>query len=311
MNRFAFLLLGIALIFPPLARGESEEVSVLTVGNSFADNALNFLPALAEAADRKLIAVRANLGGCTFERHWKHVAAFEADPTSKAGSPYANGTKSLDELLKSRKWNYVTIQQVSFKSHDLATYQPYADNLYRYIKERAPDAEILVHQIWAYRVDDPRFVPANEGKEPHTHKEMYEQVRTAYHAFADKWDLDILPSGDAMFAADTDPVWGYKPDTEFDFKNAKKPELPNQDHSLHRGWTWMTKDEKSFLRIDGHHAGRAGEYLIGCVWFEKLFGESVVGNSFVPHDIAPDYAAFLQETAHEAVAAQKVAAVAN
>ncbi|MEC5128779.1 DUF4886 domain-containing protein [Verrucomicrobiales bacterium BCK34] len=311
MNRLTFLLFSIALAFSPPLRGESEPVAVLTVGNSFADNALKFLPALAEASDRKLIAVRANLGGCTFERHWNHVAAFEKDPKSKAGSPYAKGTKSLDELLKSREWDFITIQQVSFKSHDLETYQPYADKLYHYIKERAPDAEILVHQIWAYRVDDPRFVPANAGKEPHTHKVMYEDVRAAYHAFADKWDLDILPSGDAMFAADTDPEWGYKPDTTFDFKAAKKPELPNQEHSLHRGWAWGTQNGKSFLRIDGHHAGRAGEYLIGCVWFEKLFGESVLGNTFVPDDIAPDYAAFLQQTAHEAVVAQTVEAVAN
>ncbi len=308
MNRLTFLLFAITLAFSPNVRGESDAISVLTVGNSFADNALNFLPALAEAADRDLVAVRANLGGCTFERHWKHVEAFEKDPTSKLGSPYANGTKSLDGLLRSREWDFVTIQQVSFKSHDLETYQPYADNLYHYIKERAPKAKILVHQIWAYRVDDPRFVPANQGIQPHTHQEMYEQVRTAYHAFADKWDLDILPSGDAMFAADTDPKWGFRPDLEFDFKNAKPPALPDQSHSLHRGWSWVKQNDKRILRMDGHHASRAGEYLIGCVWFEKLFGESVVDNGFVPDFLEADYAAFLRRTAHEAV--EVVAAVA-
>ncbi len=308
MNRLIVLLFAITLAFSPNVRGESDAISVLTVGNSFADNALKFLPALAEAADRDLVAVRANLGGCTFERHWKHVEAFEKDPTSKMGSPYANGTKSLDGLLRSREWDFVTIQQVSFKSHDLETYQPYADNLYHYIKERAPKAKILVHQIWAYRVDDPRFVPANEGIQPHTHQEMYEQVRTAYHAFADKWDLDILPSGDAMFAADTDPKWGFRPDLEFDFKNAKPPALPDQSHSLHRGWSWVKQNDKRILRMDGHHASRAGEYLIGCVWFEKLFGESVVDNGFVPDFLEADYAAFLRRTAHEAV--EVVAAVA-
>lgn len=306
MNRLVVLLFSIALAFAHTleVRAESQTVSVLTVGNSFSDNALNFLPALAEGANRPLVAVRANLGGCTLERHWKHVAAFEKDPTGEEGSPYIKGTQSLDQLLKSREWDFVTMQQVSYRSHDLDTYQPYADNLYHYIKERAPKATILVHQIWAYRVDDPRFVPANDGIEPHTHKEMYEQVRAAYHAFADKWDLGILPSGDAMFAADTDSEWGYSPDTEFDFKNAKPPALPNQDHSLHTGWFWKTQDGDRFLKLDGHHANRTGEYLLGCVWFEMLFGESVVDNTFVPEGLDPDYAAFLRKTAHDVVAAE-------
>ena len=306
MNRLVRILLGITLVTASTfdVRGESEAVSVLTVGNSFADNALNFLPALAEEANRPLIAVRANLGGCTFERHWNHVAAYEKDPTSKDGSPYLKGTKSLDHLLRSREWNSVTMQQVSYLSHDLKTYQPYADNLYRYIKERAPKATILVHQIWAYRLDNPRFVPANDGVEPHTHEEMYEQVRAAYHTFAKKWDLGILPSGDAMFVADTDPKWGYKPETAFDFKAAKSPLLPNQDHSLHTGWFWKKQGEECFLKLDGHHANRAGEYLLGCVWFEKLFGESVLDNAFVPEGMDPGYAAFLRKTSHAVVSAQ-------
>lgn len=29
--------------------------------------------------------------------------------------------------------------------------------------------------------------------------------------------------------------------------------------------------------MDGHHANLAGEYLGACVWYEELFGDSVVG----------------------------------
>ncbi|MBN2316785.1 MAG: hypothetical protein JXM79_22850 [Sedimentisphaerales bacterium] len=61
-----------------------------------------------------------------------------------------------------------------------------------------------MHQTWAYRVDDPRFTPANEGKEPHTHAIMYQQVRQAYHPMAGKLGTGILPSGDAMYITDTD-----------------------------------------------------------------------------------------------------------
>jgi hypothetical protein len=39
--------------------------------------------------------------------------------------------------------------------------------------------------------------------------------------------------------------------------------------------------------------------------YEVLFGESVVGNSFVPPEIHRNYARFLQETAHQAVAKEQ------
>ena len=304
MNRSCLSLLCLSFLFSSACADEkkSKTVSVLTVGNSFAENALTYLPALAIDAGHRVVEGRANLGGCTMERHWKHVAAFQKDPESKDGSPYGKGTLSLDGMLKNRNWDFITMQQVSFKSHDLDTYYPYAKDLYHFIKERAPDSKIMAHQIWAYRVDDPRFVPKNAGKEPHTHQEMYEQVRKAYHSFAKEFDLGIIPSGDAMYLADVDPEFGYKPDPEFDFENAKPPALPDQTHSLHTGWYWKKNDSgESALKIDGHHAGNAGKYLLGCVWFEVLFGESVVNNGFVPEGIEPDYAAFLRKKAHEAV----------
>ena len=53
--------------------------------------------------------------------------------------------------------------------------------------------------------------------------------------------------------------------------------------------------------MDGHHASAAGCFLIGCTWYEVLFGESVVENSFVPEKIELDYAKFLKGAAHRAV----------
>jgi hypothetical protein len=47
------------------------------------------------------------------------------------------------------------VQQASIKSHDLETYRPHMANLVDYIKKYAPKSKIIVHQTWAYRVDDP------------------------------------------------------------------------------------------------------------------------------------------------------------
>ncbi len=285
------------------ASAAPQTVRLLTVGNSFADNSLTYLPQIVEAAGHELIVGKANLGGCTFERHWGHVAKHEADPDDPEGSPYQGGKKSLDDLLRQDQWDFITVQQVSYKSHDLKTYQPFADNLLAYIRERAPRAKILAHQIWAYRVDDPRFKPENEGKEPHNRKVMYEQVRAAYHALAKEQKLGIIPSGDAMYLADSDYKWGFRPDHGFD-PSAQPQTLPDQAHSLHAGWHWRKgKDGSRQLRMDGHHASAAGKYLLGCVWFEALFGESVEANAFAPDGFDPDYARFLRATAHRAFAA--------
>lgn len=304
MNRIFFCFLTLLVIVSSYSADEKKPktVSVLTIGNSFAENALTYLDEIANDAGHEIIAERANLGGCSLERHWNNVVAFQKNPDGKYSTPYGGGKLSLDEMLESREWDFISLQQRSILSHDPATYEPFGRNLYHFIEERRPDSKIMVHQTWAYRVDDPRFVPANEGKEPHTHREMYEQVREAYHAFADEFDLGILPSGDAMFLADTDPKMGYRPDEEFVFETAVPPALPDETYSLHTGWYWKKDDDgKSSLRIDGHHAGTAGKFLLGCVWFEVLFEESVLGNSFLPKELDPDYAAFLREKAHEAV----------
>ena len=111
----------------------------------------------------------------------------------------------------------------------------------------------------------------------------------------------IIPVGDGFHLADNGPNWGCRLDIKFDFKNAPPPALPNQTHSLHGGWRWTKKGDKQTLTMDGHHASDAGQYLAACVFYEVLFGESVVGNKFAPPDLDPAYVRFLQETAHQAV----------
>ncbi len=308
-RRLSFAALLLCLLFAGQAGAEPKTVRLLTIGNSFAENAMTYFPRLAEAAGHQIIYGAANLGGCTLERHWRHVTQHEADPEGDEGSPYKGG-RALAELLVQEDWDFITIQQASPISHDLSTYYPFAKDLVSYIRERAPNAEITIHQTWAYRVDDQRFTTSKKDDLPDTQQKMFEQVRKAYHSVAEDLGLSLAPCGDAMFLGDTDPEWGYQPDAEFDFTTAIEPQLPKQLHSLHTGWQWNRKrnDDKSVPRrlgLDGHHASEAGKYLLGCVWFETFFEERVVENSFVPRGFDPVYAEFLRETAHRAVAELK------
>jgi hypothetical protein len=82
-------------------------VRVLTIGNSFSDNATEYLPTLAEAGGKQLVLYKASLGGCSLERHVKLARAAQDDPQSAVGRPYGKeGAKySLPEALVKNKWD--------------------------------------------------------------------------------------------------------------------------------------------------------------------------------------------------------------
>jgi len=302
---FAFLFfLGLigqsALAVEPAKSAGKKTVRVMTIGNSFSQDATFFLDELAAADGNELILKTANIGGSSMQQHWDKAQLHEKDPTDKAGVYTAD--RGLKEILNDGPHDFVTIQQRSLASHDVETYRPYAANLQAYVKKHAPAAELILHETWAYRVDDPRFsVKAPKAGEPKSHQEMYEMLAKSYRAIAQELGVKVIPVGDAFYAADTNPQWGYQVDAKFDVKQAKHPALPDQTHSLHVGRKWSTKDKSpATLGMDGHHASVAGRYLGACVWYEVLFKTSCVGNKFTA-GLEGDYARFLQETAHNAV----------
>jgi hypothetical protein len=301
MNHLARLTIAFLLLTLSVFAGEPKTIRILTIGNSFSANATKYLKDLAKAGGHTLIHNSLVIGGSSFQVH--------ADKTKAEGKArlYSNG-KDLVSNLTVDRWDYVTIQQASIKSHDYGTYQPHAGFLRDLFVKLAPQAKLLIHQTWAYRVDDPRFaVKEPKPGEPKTQEEMYRGLAAAYDRLAAEFGTKIIPVGDAMFNADTDTKWGFKPDPKpFDAKAAKQPDLPIQTHSLHVGWRWAkSKDgKKTTLGMDGHHANLAGEYLGACVWYEVLFGDSPVGLAFIPKGLNAEFARFLQETAHQAVVAR-------
>lgn len=284
-----------------------KTVRLLTIGNSFSANATHYLADLATAGGHKLIHRPIVVGGASLQLHAEKAQQFEADSTGKSGL-YKN-ERSLKQEVRLELWDFVTIQQASIKSHDLKTYQPYAGWLRDYVKKYAPQATLLVHETWAYRRDDPRFTkPSGKPGEPVTQEAMYRALNSAYTTVATDLGARRIPVGTAFFLADTDPKWGFQPDTKFDVKSAVAPALPDQTHSLHVGWKWMTpKNGPPKLAMDGHHASLAGEYLGACVFYEVVFGQSTVGNTFIPSGLDREYAQFLQQTAHTAVETSKPA----
>jgi hypothetical protein len=278
----------------------TKTIRLLTIGNSFAVNISAYLPQITQAGGYKLVLCGANIGSCSLEKHWKLAELHEANPTDANGMPYAirKNLCGLKEALQLEPWDYVSIQQYSMLSEDVSTYRPYARNLYDYIRKYAPRAEVLMFETWPYRNDDPKF---HDGKQ--SAASMYRALSSAYRTIASELGVRMLPVGDAFALAANDPSFTYAPDTAFDFTQAKYPALPDQTHSLHAGWSWA-KDQKTgeyALRMDGHHANQAGQYLGGLIFFARLTGQSVVGNTFIPKGMSAQDARALQTIADRAV----------
>lgn len=302
-NRILPLLL---LLAPAGVAGEqAKELKILAIGNSFSGNASRYLPDIAKSSGSRLTFGHAMIGGCPLEKHLALARRHEEAPDDPAGKPYrlAGAPASLKQLLQADNWQIVTIQQYSVYSMRAETFRPYAKELCAYIGGYAPQAEIAIHQTWAYRMDD-----TNTFKDGYTHGRMHRDLAKNYSDIARELDIRrVIPVGDAFELAYEDPAWQFSRDPGFNYAAPTYPKLPKELHSLHGGCSWMREKDGTFKFIfDTHHANSSGEYLAGCVWFETLFGGDATKITFKPAGMSEEDAAFLRSIAHARVTGGKL-----
>lgn len=305
--KWSFFL--VILLWNPLGAASQDREStvkddptlrIIVVGNSFSRNATEFLPALAEEAGHKLVLQKAEISGGSIKEHWEAVQAFQANNENSEGKPYKG--KSLKEILQEGNWDMITFQQASTISADIGTYLPYLDSLVEYAKEWSPSIEVVIHQTWSYRVDAPYWSRYRGEERAQSSQEMWKKSRAVYHAIAERYDAQIIPTGDGFWEIDSDPEWGYKKDANFDFKRPSYPKLPDQEHSLHTGYTWSPAGK---FKLDSHHANNAGRYLGALIWYGFLFRESPKNLHFLPDGVSKDFALKIREVAGEIVRQSK------
>lgn len=311
--RFVLVFLAVFTIQLNEVKGQSDttdsEIKVLTIGNSFADNSTQYLSELAASNDVTIKVGKANIGGSSMERHAGHLAAFLKDPQDPDGSPYRDRSNadedpySLIEALKSDDWDFVTIQQLSRESFKPETHEPYASQLVNAIREYAPQAEILVHQTWAYRTDSPFF-----EDESLSQQSMYERLTAAYDELAERYGLRVIPVGDAFQIARGMPrFYQVTPDPNFDYDNPTVGELPNQKGSMVAGWYWRKNKDTEIqeFRLDANHANVFGKYLGACAFYEVLTGLNSRELTWYPNGMTDREAADLRQAVHKAVATRR------
>lgn len=277
------------------SQADKNTLRLFVIGNSFSENATTFLPQIAKARGKTITIGRAELGGHSLAQHWGYVEKFEKDSTDAKGKPY--GGKSLRMLLSQGIWDVVTMQQYSYLSGDSASYNPYAQKLVDYIKKFQPQAEIVVHQTWAYRADANKFGRIDQLQHAKNQEEMWQKSRTAYHKLAKQFKSRILPVGDAFEEVAASKKYGYKKDKDFDFVHPVAPNLPNQKNSINVGYFWNKKE----LAFDPNHANDAGKYLGGLIWYAILFKESPRKINFKPVSVSEDFKKYLIKVANRHV----------
>lgn len=302
------LVVGVAVLASAtlLSAAERESLKLLAIGNSFSRDTTALLPDIAKAGGKHLLVGRATIGAASFEVHATRLAEAEAgNPKGRAYEGYIDpvtrqkSDATLPEILQSQDWEIVTIQQWSRLSFKPETYQPHADQVIAAVRKYAPHAEIVVHQTWAYR-EDHEFFQKNDGFTP---TKMYEDLTSAYRAFADGKGFRVIPTGDAFQHARQTERWTYAQDPNFDFKNPAAGALPDQRSSLNLGWHWV--QNQTAFRNDPIHLNTPGKYLGAAVWYLTLFNADVVPETYTPKEMTPETAAGLRAHAAAAVQAER------
>ena len=209
-------------------------MKILSIGNSYSEDAQRYLHSLAEANGRELMCVNLYIGGCPLSRHYANLT-----DGAKAYDFQHNGENthikvSIEEAVQSNAWDCITLQQVSPVSFDIESYTPYLERITAWLRASCPSAAIGLHQTWAY--------PENRERLPQTGfsstEAMFSAVKDTYAAAAVRMHADfMIKSGEAMLQA-------YR----------SKPDL---------------------VYRDAIHASRGfGRYLLACVWYKALLGES-------------------------------------
>ncbi len=220
-------------------------MNVLSIGNSFSQDAQRYLHQIAKADGVGIHSYNLNIGGCPLSSHYRNMHSEQQVYALEMNGISTGFSVSLKEALLNRDWDVITVQQVSNQAPNYDTYQPYLDGLIEYIRRFVPKAKIAVHQTWAYEQGSKRL---NEELNYSDYKEMLNDIVKAYQKAAEHINaVCIIPSGELFGAM-----------------------LENGIERIHR---------------DTFHASLGlGRYALGLLWYRLLTGNDVTENTFNDFD---------------------------
>ena len=269
---FSFLFIQSTTL---LAKNNSQPktdsvVKILAIGNSFSEDAMeHFLYVLAKAGGHKVIIGNLFIGASDLDLHWKHASENNAKYNYRKIGVDGEKTKTpataMSTVLIDENWDYISFQQVSNKSGVFETYVEPLPKLLAYVKGivKNPDTKYIFHQTWAYKKDSKNKKFETYG---YSQDRMYQAIAETSRKLKKQYNFDLLiPAGTAI-------------------QNAR---------------TSFVGD--SINRDDFHLSLFLGRYTASCAWYEMIFKDSVLGNTYYPSEISACEAEMAQNAAHRAV----------
>ncbi len=221
-------------------------LKILSIGNSFSQDAHRYLSGVFKAAGVPVKNADLVIGGCSLERHFRNLRGNRANYEFEFAGLATGLYESLETVLLSDSWDVITLQQVSQLAPHFETYQPYLDELAKYVRYLCPKAELCMHQTWAYAADS-RRLPNDAGFQ--TPEAMFASIEASYQKAAKAIGaVGIIPSGKAMLLLSD-----------------------GGNRAVHR---------------DGYHAGLGmGRLVLALTWLEALTGKNALENTFRSFDV--------------------------
>lgn len=219
-------------------------MKVLSIGNSFSNDAQRYLHKVAKADGVELKCVNLYIGGCPLSRHFINM-----NNDAKAYSFEFNGESTgimvtMKEAIQSDNWDFITLQQASPFSPDYSSYQPYLQELSKYVRYHAPKSKLLLHQTWAYEQDSEKLANLQYANQ----EDMFRDLESAYARAGKDVNIDgIIPAGRCM------------------------------QNLISNGITKVHRDTS-------HADLGVGRYAIALTWYGYVTGNSVEGNSLTEFD---------------------------
>ena len=226
-------------------------IKILSIGNSFSQDAQAYLHQIAASAGIESKVVNLYIGGCSLEKHHNNITENAVAYSYELNGDIHMGRKaSIMEGLCEEDWDFVTMQQASGWSGIPDSYYPHIIELSDYVKQYAPTAKQVIHQTWAYEqtASHPHF-----SKYGSDQKMMYPAVIASYAGAAEKLGgLPIIRCGELVQELRSDPIF-----------------VPNTG--------------KYLITRDGYHMNIPyGRYALAALWFETLMGGDIYHASFIP-----------------------------
>ena len=258
------LLLALCLLLSAALQAQNDTVKILAIGNSFADDGIEYLDEVARSAGKHIIVANTYIGGCSIERHLDNARhdrpAYRYRKNVDGQYSEERGTTLL-EALKDEEWDYIVFQQVSSLAGQYSTYFPDLAELMDYVRAHAtnPHVQYALQQTWAYAKNSTHPGFFRYGKDQQA---MYDDVVFSYDQVAKRLHITlVIPTGTAI-------------------QNARSSSLGDT------------------LCRDGYHLNlKYGRYTAACAWFETFFGESSIGIAYRPDGVTEQQAAIAQHAA--------------